>query len=230
MLNKEIYDLLSTTTELSKLSHAIHCKLLSGTKSADITDAIYKFMDSQPRMSEEFESHLEDIIAAMEGWCSNRSILHPCNYENHDHKWTLHTSIPDLRTRELSELPNDFLELRRESITEMLDAWNIESFETESTPQVSFADGDFYHFKLSCPNGAVYVLNQRLLEEVVGFKKHDIYGYALEIIAYGFFDQTTKSSLREKSRQNKSPIFDGSPLTRSQDKIANAQISRFKID
>lgn len=121
-------------------------------------------------------------------------------------QWTLHTSLPDMREVQNSKFTfNSKLECEKKLSGKYL----IKSNGLEYTPDRSectivLAKGDFYHFKKAQgKKKSTYFINLSLVEDVVGSKEHDIYGYVCELLAYSFFDRNIRKSLKLNNKKNK---------------------------
>jgi hypothetical protein len=79
------------------------------------------------------------------------------------------------------------------------------------------AQGDFYHhIKKINENHKVYYFNINLVKDVVGNEEHDIYGYLIEFLAYGFFEKSIRNAI-VKSNKTTTLFIADSEKTKFQD-------------
>ncbi|EJL6437926.1 hypothetical protein QPB19_000136 [Vibrio cholerae] len=75
----DLVELMRSQYELPKIASVVAEMLSSGYSSNEIADRIEFFCETH-EISENYEDGLDDIIAAMEGWCDKDYFLHPSHY------------------------------------------------------------------------------------------------------------------------------------------------------
>lgn len=74
-----LLNLLHSRPELSAIATSLSVLLRSGYKPSSLCASIEAFSGSED-LPEEYEDDLDDLIAAMQGYCDRDYILHPSHY------------------------------------------------------------------------------------------------------------------------------------------------------
>ena len=143
--------------------------------------------------------------------------------------FTLHSAIPQLcLTPEYNDLI--FEEENEFDLNYFLKKYNMR--ETKNNPKIILCKGNFYHFikrinaDRSLPEEEIYYLNIDLIKEVVSDCEVDIDGLILEMLAFGFFNESTRQAMRREQKKynlNKKKLFIDSYKTLVEDAILKAQ-------
>jgi hypothetical protein len=84
--NLEYLDsMLIKETKVSQISDIIKNMLSNGYNANGLSNYLNKFMKENV-ITGKYEDDLDDLVAAMEGWCHSDYQLHPSNFENKNNK------------------------------------------------------------------------------------------------------------------------------------------------
>lgn len=125
--------------------------------------------------------------------------------------WIMHTMIPDMREREwkrevkINQCDNEKpKKINSKLLSKRLhDDYGLQLKQKKREITLILANGDFYHhIKEIDQNHKIYYFNKLLIEDVVGNNEHDIYGYVIEFLAYGFYEKTIRHAIINSGKIN----------------------------
>lgn len=127
--------------------------------------------------------------------------------------WTMHTMIPDMREKEwdkkIKKLNTERRINTKQLVKKLAENYGVCYKPKKEELTLVLARGDFYHhIKEVNNNHKIYYFNISLVKEVVGSEEHDIYGYLIEFLAYGFFQESIRKAIINSNHNNQLFVAD----------------------